>query len=61
MQLFGLVSLLVTVLLGVMWLVNSSNISGRSGASDVGVDYQGAIDSARAIPGAPSSTIKTNR
>ncbi len=56
MQLFGLVSIIIAVLLGVLWLANPPGGSGSTGPANTGVNYQEAIDAARAIPGAPAKT-----
>lgn len=54
MQLFGLVSIIIAVFLGILWLINTPGGSGLSGQDKTGVDYQEAIDAALTIPGAPA-------
>lgn len=56
MQALGIISLLIAVCLGVLWLVNSPGYVNSLDSKEVGVNYQKAIDSAYAIPGTPSST-----
>ncbi len=53
MRVFGVISLLIAVTVGVWWLVQVSSPA-TSPVTDDRIDYREALEAARAIPGAPA-------